>query len=590
MPSVEDLPTSKINTAVWNIAQIYHRTKTWKSAQLVFCDLGTPKPHQDSTVVKEAKEGEEINLLEADNDEPEFENVYADIKAKLVRQGVKPSEIAFIHDAKNPAARSQLFQAVREGRIRVLIGSTEKMGTGMNVQTRALAMHHMDAPWRPADLEQREGRLLRQGNMYSEVFSFVYVVEGSFDSYVWQILETKARFIEQFLNGQTEVREMDDVGETVLSMAEIKALASGNPKIMERVMVQNEILKLEQLRLSWQNERRHSQRRLSTTQAELEQVNTRIAHLATGAQIRDSHTTETFSMKIGETSYTERRLAGQQLIELARVVKLDAERPGREARQKVGSYRGFVLWLRAKPNSERSMQALTEDPNGGVDVLLEYNVPQILVAHVSESDTGTVGSIDAAIRSIDAEINKSRERRDYLIREIQTLELLLKDPWEHAEKLETLAGKLSQLDQELIAAGVTVEKDKGPDEAENGIVEIDSAGADAPEEADAKAIRFDLSEILNRIDDMHAFMMPLEDEPIAIPTLEPAGIPVTLQSVVALEREAESAKAMAEFSRSVLSGVQMRLTDLLDMGINTNMPAKKPMRKKIEPSQQLRLF
>jgi ribosome-associated translation inhibitor RaiA len=295
-------------------------------------------------------------------------------------------------------------------------------------------------------------------------------------------------------------------------------------------------------------------------------------------------------MKIGETSYSERRLAGQQLIELARVVKLEAERTGREARQKVGSYRGFVLWLRAKPNSERSMQALTEDPNGGVDVLLDYNVPQILVAHVSESDTGTVASIDAAIRSIDAEINKSTERRDYLIREIQTLEVLLKDPWEHAEKLETLAGKLSQLDQELIAAGVTVEKEKNPDEAENSMVEIDSGDAEVPEKAEAETIRFDLNEILNRIDDMHASLMPMEEEPIAIPVTPPVGIPVTLQSVEALEREAENAMAMAEFSRSILSGVQMRLTDLLDMGINTNMPARKPTRKKIEPSQQLRLF
>jgi hypothetical protein len=383
---------------------------------------------------------------------------------------------------------------------------------------------------------------------------------------------------------------MDDVGETVLSMAEIKALASGNPKIMDRVMVQNEIMKLEQLRLSWQNERRHSQRRLSSTQGELEQVNIRITHLTTGAQIREANTTETFSMKIGETSYSERRLAGEQLIELARGVKLDAERSGREARLKAGSYRGFVLWLRAKPNSERSMQALTEDPNGGVDVLLDYNVPQILVAHVSESDTGTVASIDAAIRSIDAEISKSTERRDYLSREIQTLEVLLKDPWEHAEKLETLVGKLSQLDQELIAAGITVEKDKGSTDAENQVVEIDSAEIEAAEMAEEESVRFDLNEILNRIDDMHASMVPMEEEPIAIPFVLPVGIPVTLRSVEALEREAESARAMAEFSRSILSGVQMRLTDLLDMGINTNIPVKKASRKKIEPSQQLRLF
>ncbi len=591
LPTVADLPTSKINTAAWNIAQIYHRTNLRKSAQLVFCDLGTPKPHKDSAVIKESEEGEEINPIETEEDEPEFENVYADIKSKLVKHGVKPAEIAFIHDAKNPAARSQLFQAVRAGRIRVLIGSTEKMGTGMNVQTRALAMHHMDAPWRPADLEQREGRLLRQGNVYSEVFSFVYIVEGSFDGYVWQILETKARFIEQFLNGQTDVREMDDVGETVLSMAEIKALASGNPKIMERVMVQNEILKLEQLRLSWQTERRHSQRRLSTTQGELEQVKVRIAHLNAGAQVRDANTAEAFFMKIGETSHIERRPAGQQLIELARVLKLDAERTNSEARQKVGSYRGFVMWLRAKPNSERSMQSLMEDPSGGVDVLLDYSVPQVLVAHVSESDTGTIASVDVAIRSIDSELAKSTERRDYLIREIQTLEVLLKDPWENADKLEMLAGKLSQLDQELIAAGINVEKEKGPDESENGVVEIDASEEVIVEPPDEEAVHFDLDAILNRIDELHASMLPMEDdEPIALPVAAQAGIPVTLQAVEALERKAESARAMAEFSRSILSGTQMRLTDLLDMGLNVKPPIKRAARKKPEPSQQLTLF
>jgi hypothetical protein len=236
------------------------------------------------------------------------------------------------------------------------------------------------------------------------------------------------------------------------------------------------------------------------------------------------------------------------------------------------------------------MQALMDDPNGGVDVLLDYNVPQILVAHVSESDTGTVASVDAAIRSIDAEINKSIERRDYLVREIQTLEALLKDPWEHAEKLETLAGKLSQLDQELIAAGITVQKEKDSTEAESEIVEIDTAQAESTERADEEAFRFDMNEILNRIDEMHASMMPMEDEPIASPLLQPVGVPVTLQSVEALEREAESARVMAEFSRSILSGVQMRLTDLLDMGLNANIQTKKSVRKKVEPSGQLRLF
>jgi hypothetical protein len=237
------------------------------------------------------------------------------------------------------------------------------------------------------------------------------------------------------------------------------------------------------------------------------------------------------------------------------------------------------------------MQSLTEDPSGGVDVLLDYNVPQVLVAHVSESETGTVASIDSAIRSIDGELGKSSERKDYLIREIETLEALLKDPWEHAEKLETLVGKLSQLDQELIAAGISVEKEKGISDAGNGMVENEPVEEVVSEPVEEEVVRFDLNAILNRIDELHASMVPLEDdEPIALPAVAPEVIPVTLQSVEALEREAESALVMAEFSRSILSGTQMRLTDLLDMGLNVNTPVKRSARKKVKPSQQLTLF
>lgn len=182
-PGVPDLKTSKINTAAWVIAEIYRVTEEHKAAQLVFCDLGTPKPQKEKIVTVAEEENEEESRYE--EDVPLFQNVYADLKAKLVHNSVCPDEIAFIHDAKNPSARAQLFESVRMGRIRVLIGSTEKMGTGMNVQARAIAMHHLDAPWRPADLEQRDGRLLRQGNLYREVFSFVYITESSFDAYVW---------------------------------------------------------------------------------------------------------------------------------------------------------------------------------------------------------------------------------------------------------------------------------------------------------------------------------------------------------------------------------------------------------------------
>ena len=418
----------------------------------MFCDLGTPKPQKEKITVVDKEEGDEESRYE--EDEASFENVYADLKAKLVNNGVRPDEIAFIHDARNPTARAQLFESVRMGRIRVLIGSTEKMGTGMNVQTRAIAMHHLDAPWRPADLEQRDGRLLRQGNIYREVFSFVYITESSFDGYVWQILETKARFIAQFLTGNTHVREMDDIGDTVLSMAEIKALASGNPRIIERVVLQNEIVKLENLRASWQTNRRDSQRRLSQNREELAQTQTRVEYLRKAAEIRDANPGDKFSMKVNEVWHDERRTAGAALIEAARILKLEAERTGQEARKNVGEYRGFTIWLRVKPNIERSMRSLIEESGSGAEILLDYGVPQVLVAHVSDSDTGTVMSMDATIRSIDGEITKNDERVEHLTRQTEKYHAALGEEWQHASKLETLAAKLALVDKELISAGV----------------------------------------------------------------------------------------------------------------------------------------
>ena len=582
IPGMEDIALSKINISAQNIAAIYLHTAERKSAQIIFCDLGIPKPHRDSVVVKEVDENENTAAQETEEEATFFKNVYADIKAKLVRLGVHPSEIAFIHDAKGPAERSQMFEAVREGRIRVLIGSTEKMGTGVNVQTRALAMHHLDAPWRPADLEQREGRLIRQGNIYPEVFSFVYIVESSFDGYSWQILETKAKFIEQFLTGQTDVREMEDIGETVLSMAEIKALASGNPKIMERVMVQNEIMKLEQLRLSWQSERRNSQRQLAGRKEELEQIVIRIRNLGIGAKVRDAHTSEDFTMKIDERSYTERKLAGQELIEMARVQKLEAERTGREARKQAGTYRGFVMWLRAKPNGERSMADVVSDPTGGVDIILDYGVPQVLVAHISESDTGTIASIDAAVRSIDGEIKKSTERRDFLLREVETLDAILKDPWVKAEKLETLVARLKVLDEELVKAGINLKSDKAAPQDENAVEEI---VLEAQMEEPEPVLEFDINEILRRIDEIHAGMiMPVfpEEELIPIPTVAANAIPLTPETVEQLEQQAESATLMTGFTRSILAGSdsQMSINDFLEM------PGKPPIRKGMSKAEK----
>jgi hypothetical protein len=358
-------------------------------------------------------------------------------------------------------------------------------------------------------------------------------------------------------------------------------------------MAQNEIMKLEQLRLSWQNERRNSQRQLTSRREELEQTNIRIRNLGIGAQVRDSHTSDQFSMKVDGKEYTERKLAGQQLIEMGRAVKLDAERTGKEIRKAAGSYRGFVMWLRAKPNSERSMSELVEDPNGGVDIILDYNVPQVLVAHVSDSETGTVSSVDAAIRSIDSEIKKSTERREFLLREIDTLEALLKDPWEKAEKLETLVARLTELDQELIKAGIDLRKDEAKEQGESSVEEIVVEKETTPEPE--QVLEFDINMILRRIDEIHATMpLPVytEEELIAVPTVVPDAIPVTQESVARLESQAESAALMAGFTRSILRGTdQMSIDDFLEMNVTPAAPRKgmSKAQKKVE-NGQLTLF
>jgi hypothetical protein len=389
---------------------------------------------------------------------------------------------------------------------------------------------------------------------------------------------------------------MDDIGDSALSMAEIKALASGNPKIMERVMVQNEIMKLDQLRLSWQNERRSSQRALAGRREELEQTIIRIRNLEMGAKVRDAHCTEDFTMKIDGEDYTERKLAGQQLIGMGRVVKLDAERTGKEARQAAGSYRGFVMWLRAKPNSERSMSELVDDPNGGVDIILDYNVPQVLVAHVSDSDTGTIASVDAAIRSIDNEIKKSTDRKEFLLREIETLDALLKDPWEKAEKLEALVARMTELDEELLKAGIDLGKDKVKTENEDGVEEIVAEKEEVHEPEPEPVMEFDIRAILNRIDEIHGTMtLPVysEEELIAVPTLAADAIPVSQETVDQFTSQSQSVAAMADFTRSILSGGgdQMSLDDFLEMPVRPATPRKgmtKAQKKVVEG--QLTLF
>ena len=269
---------TKLSLAAGRVRNIWAETSASRSTQLVFCDLSTPDPARF--------------------------NVYDELRTMLIEAGVPEAEIAFIHDAESDAEKKLLFDSVNAGRVRILIGSTEKMGAGTNVQRRLAALHHLDAPWRPRDIEQREGRILRQGNLNGEVRIFRYVTEGSFDAYMWQTLETKARFIQQVMNGQTSVRSAEDLDGGALTYAEIKAIASGNPAVMEKVKVDTEVRKLDQLRAAHLNQQHSIRLQLRSLPVEIRERQERIERLSADAATRDGHAGEEFSLKVGNRVFS----------------------------------------------------------------------------------------------------------------------------------------------------------------------------------------------------------------------------------------------------------------------------------------------
>src|SRR4029077_12536376 len=218
--------------------------------------------------------------------------------------GVPDREIAFIHDAETDTAKKVVFDAVNAGEVRVLLGSTEKMGAGTNVQRRLVALHHLDAPWRPRDIEQREGRILRQGNTNNEVQIFRYVTEGSFDAYMWQTLETKARFIQQVMRGETSVRSAEDLESGALTYAEIKAIASGNPAVVEKIKIDTEIRKLDQLRAVHANQQRHIRWKIRDLPRQIAEAKQQLAHIEVDIATRNMNDPGEFAMTVGDRVFS----------------------------------------------------------------------------------------------------------------------------------------------------------------------------------------------------------------------------------------------------------------------------------------------
>jgi N12 class adenine-specific DNA methylase len=338
---------TKILALVERVAQIYHTFAPLKGTQLIFCDLATPK----STRLPPP-------TGELDTDTPEVETtterqvtnfVYHEIRDELGARGIAPTEIAFIHDYRTKAQRDGLFAAMNEGRVRVLLGSTSMMSAGMNVQQRLIALHNLDCPWRPGDIEQRHGRILRQGNHWPEVYCFAYLTESSFDGYSWQLIESKARFIAQALAGEITARTIDDTAEVVLSAAEIKAIASGNRDVVRKVQLETEIARMERVRAVWRDTCVNLRMEYAHTADALARLQERLLLWRQAEALAAGHPAQPFQAIMGSNGktqhYRDRSAAGAAIHRLLETFGAS----GRSAAQRFGSYRGCDLVVQTHP-------------------------------------------------------------------------------------------------------------------------------------------------------------------------------------------------------------------------------------------------
>ena len=406
-PMLPDDPNSKLNVCVQNVLQLWEDGKNQKLTQLVFCDLSTPK------------------------NDGNF-NVYDDIRKKLVAAGVPESEVEFIHSADTEAKKAALFSKVRSGDVRILLGSTAKMGAGTNVQQRLVAVHHLDVGWKPSDMTQRNGRIIRQGNMNKEVKVFNYVTEGTFDSYLFQTLENKQRFISQIMTSKSPVRSCDDVDEQALSYAEIKALCAGNPLIKEKMDLDVQVAKLKVLKADHQSQKfRLEDKLLTKFPAEIQEQTAKIAALKSDAEIAAAHPQdkENFcGMVIKGMTYDEKKTAGERLI-LACM-----ELPNTEE-QLVGSYRGFELSLRFDTFRNEHQSVLKGK--------LKYPVP------LGSDPHGNIVRLDNALSNFADRITSAENELDTLKQQQAAAQVEVAKPFPQEEELAQKSARLAELNAQL---------------------------------------------------------------------------------------------------------------------------------------------
>ena len=419
-PLLPDNPDSKVNVCVKNVFSIWDKTRENKSTQLLFSDMSTPKG------------------------DGEF-NIYDDIREKLVAMGIPKEEIAFIHEANSDKQKDELFAKVRKGDVRILLGSTQKMGAGTNVQNKLIALHDLDVPWRPADLEQRAGRIVRQGNENKEVNIYRYVTENTFDAYLWQTIENKQKFISQIMTSKTPVRVAEDVDESSLNYAEIKALATGDPKIKEKMDLDNEVTKLKMLEANYKSNRyrledkvaKNYPEEISRTEKLIEAVKKDIEDVEAKAEGEEKFA----SITIGGEKILDKKLAGEKLLEAISKVKINESKV-------IGKYRNMDL--------EVSYNFFTNEHNFSLNGAAKHS------GELGTSADGNITRLDNALEKMPEKLKSLEEKLFSTKEQLENAKEELQKPFEKADELKNKVLRLAELNKLLDMGEVEEKRNDNP--------------------------------------------------------------------------------------------------------------------------------
>ncbi|WBW49313.1 SNF2-related protein [Peptoniphilus equinus] len=421
-----DDPNSKVNACVNKTLEIYNKTQSEKLTQLIFCDLSTPGGKDASTF-----------------------NLYDDIKTKLMAGGIKEKDIAFIHDANTESKKEALFEKVRQGEVRVLLGSTRMMGTGTNVQEKLIAIHNLDCPWRPSDRDQRIGRIQRQGNQNPDVYEYTYITKGTFDAYLYQMLENKQRFISQVMKSDNQIRNMEDVDNTVLNYAEIKALAIDNPLIKDKMELENEVSRL-QIERSMHIQNRFSMDRIVRDHPVIidRQLQT-IDNINADMNTVQENTNEDFEMVIDGVKYSKVTEAGQALM--------DSYSKRGESKEPIGSYRGIGIRLTYNP-TEKAFQAVLKGK-------------ETYIVELGTSPRANVSKIDHFLNNLDARMTGAIQRIDQLNNELVFAKDKIDAPFFKEEEYQNKLKKLNEINIRLKLGEDMIPREELIDRAKTLIIE-----------------------------------------------------------------------------------------------------------------------